>query len=295
MECPLFPRFGNLWSWNSSVKPISVVMSAFHASGTVGLAIRSTLLSMKSVDELIVVVGEADTETLDAVGQIKDSRIQLVIASDEASFPAKLNLGVMNSKNDLIARMDADDLTLPWRFWLQRKAMASGTVAIYCSTMVIFGTELRPLPVMAQLPIRLNSPEINEQLCFANPIPHPTVIMRKEVLGFLGGYVEKPGEDIDLWLRAAISGFKIRRMAIPTVLYRFSKTSLSRQADVKRGINEDSTFQKNRIELALKLGLIQKPPSHLGDYNKPDEIDLARKRKLNWKTRLAMLSLGLNS
>jgi len=270
-------------------------MSAFHASRTVGLAIRSTLLSMKSVDELIVVVGEEDTETLDAVLQIKDFRIHLVIANDKASFPAKLNIGVMNSKNDLIARMDADDITLPWRFWLQRKAMASGTAAIYCSTMVIFGTELRPLPIMPQLPIRLNSSEINEQLCFTNPIPHPTVIVRKELLGSLGGYIEKPGEDMDLWLRAAISGFTIRRMAIPTVLYRFSKTSLSRQAEVKRGIDEDSTFQKTRIELAAKLGLIQKPLSDPGDYDKPDEIDWKAERKLNWKTRLAMRSLGLNS
>lgn len=270
-------------------------MSAFHASRTVGLAIRSTLLSMKSVDELIVVVGEADTETLEAVRQIKDLRIHLVIANDEASFPAKLNLGIMYSKNDLIARMDADDVTLPWRFLLQRKGMASGAVAIYCSTMVIFGTELRPLPIMPQLPIRLNSPEISEQLCFTNPVPHPTVIMRREVLGILGGYIDKPGEDMDLWLRAAISGFKIRRMAIPTVLYRFSKTSLSRQGEVKRGIDEDRTFQKNRVELAVKLGLIQKSLSAPGDFDEPGEINLTGVRKLNWKTRLAMLSLRLNS
>jgi len=287
-------EYSSFWNHNSLLEPISVVMSAFESSRTVRLAIRSTLLSLDSFDELIVVVNEGDTKTLEAILRIRDSRILLVNADRAASFSAKLNLGVLKSRNNLIARMDADDITLPWRFWLQRRAMSSGKHAIHCSTVIVFGASLRPLPMLPQLPIPLKSPEVNEQLCFTNPIPHPTVVIRRDVLVELGGYLDKPGEDMDLWLRAALIGVKIRRMAIPTVLYRFSKTSLSRNVSVKKAIEEDPKFQKYRLELADKLGLIRKGSNKQFDADLAEGID-STGLKLRWKTRIAMLSLGLNS
>jgi hypothetical protein len=249
---------------------------------------------MGSFDELIVVVSEGDANTLNAILKVRDSRILIVAADGAASFSAKLNLGVLSSRNNLIARMDADDITLPWRFWLQRRAMRSRKYSIYCSTVIVFGASLRPFPMLPQLPIPLTSPEINEQLCFTNPIPHPTVVIRRDVLGELGGYLDKPGEDMDLWLRAAISGIKIKRMAIPTVLYRFSKTSLSRQVSVKKGIEEDPKFHQYRLELAHKLGITRHPSSKQSVADLADEID-STGLKLSWKARIAMLNLGLNS
>ncbi|MDD0858811.1 hypothetical protein NHF46_15800 [Arthrobacter alpinus] len=57
---------------------------------------------------------------------------------------------------------------------------------------------------------------------------HPTMYGRRSVLEGLGGYQKTPSEDYDLWLRAAASGARMKRMAyLPTIVYRRHAAQLS--------------------------------------------------------------------
>jgi len=230
-------------------EPISVILPAKDASGTIRTAVLSTLQSMHFDDELIIVLDQTDDQTFSKIATIQDPRIQIHRLQGQQSLTKKLNFGMFQSRNAIIARMDADDICLPWRFNAQRTVIGRNSIQLVASTYIAFGTKLRPLPVLPQLPIPLETSDIVSLLVDTNPIAHPTVMFRKSSIIDVGGYRESVAEDLDLWLRVALAGHEIRRIAWPTVLYRFSRRSLSRQADFTSRVLADQELIRLRREL----------------------------------------------
>jgi glycosyltransferase involved in cell wall biosynthesis len=255
------------------------------------LAVNSTLLALKSGDELILIVDSDDHPTSMIARSFKDPRVNLVVALPNSGFVTKLNLGIDVARHDLIARMDADDVCLPWRFGSTSKALLKKNVDFVSSTAIVFGLALRPIPVLPQLPIPLGNDEVMEQLSFGNPIVHPTVLMRKDAIKALGGYSDKSGEDLDLWLRAVAGGFKFYRIGFPTLFYRYSKKSMSRQLETKQSIEKDQQIRALRGQIAMRRAR----PGRLAPKGDCKSGPVDEGRKTSWKAKLAKINLGLNS
>ncbi len=238
---------------NTAQAPISVILPARHAADTVGLAIESTLTALSSADELVVINELGDEETINRVRQYSDSRILQIVTNGPSSVSEKLNVGIEAAKSDLIARMDADDVTFPWRFWLQRRRILKSGTDFSFSTCIVFGKALRPLPILPQFPIPLDESDFLKALIVSNPAVHPTMIARKESLDKLGGYRDVPGEDLDLWLRGAVAGHRFERISAPTIMYRYRKNSLSRDENTKSQVRNDESFLRMRMDLLAQL------------------------------------------
>lgn len=91
-------------------------MSAYNASGTIGLALRSILHQTYQDWELIVVDDGSTDRTAESVLSMKDSRIRFIQEpSGNMGLASRLNQCVRLATGQYIARMDADDVAYPQR------------------------------------------------------------------------------------------------------------------------------------------------------------------------------------
>jgi len=77
----------------------------------------------------------------------------------------------------------------------------------------------------------------------ANPIPHPTVAIRRTVFKRIGNYNESLNrcEDFDLWIRALLCGLTIDHIPVVGTIYNINSAQLKSQ--------ENSLFQISQIIL----------------------------------------------
>ena len=128
-----------------------------------------------------------------------DSRVR-IISTPIQHFTFSLSLGIHYAKGQFIARMDADDIAYSFRLEKQYQFFENNP------DLVILGTaydliDLDGLVVGTIYPPQSDR-KIHQELLFRNPICHPSMMMRKQVLLDAGGYLGVlQAEDYDLWLR----------------------------------------------------------------------------------------------
>ena len=95
---------------------VTVAISAYNASATVGLAVRSILTQTYQNWELIIVDDGSTDRTAEIVSHVKDSRIRFIQEpSGNMGLASRLNQCVRLARGQYIARMDADDVAYPQR------------------------------------------------------------------------------------------------------------------------------------------------------------------------------------
>lgn len=119
-----------------------------------------------------------------------------------------LNIGLRECKNDLVARMDSDDIALPNRCELQlQKFQEDPELSIVGGAIDEF--EGTPQNIISHK----NMPETHEELLryarLRNPFNHPTVMYRRSAILAVGGYPNNIlHEDYALWGYLLLSGAK---------------------------------------------------------------------------------------
>src|SRR4029453_7761382 len=114
-----------------------------------------------------------------------------------------LNRGVRLARAPLIARLDADDVALSNRLENQRQFLAEHeSVAVVGGAVTFVDEGGRPF---ADVPYPLTDPEIRKAAERRTPFSHPSVMLRKNVFGSIGGYrpIFVEAEKVYLWLRIA--------------------------------------------------------------------------------------------
>lgn len=181
---------------------ISVVMSVFNGQAFLAPAIESILnQTFRDFEFIIIDDGSADktSEILSAYAS-RDARIRTV-RHENKGRTASLNGGISLARANYIARMDADDIALPGRLLQQIEflrqhpevGLLGGAVQLIDHSGKVFDTVRPPL----------SDSEIKSIMLRYNPMWHPTVVMRKEVLLAVGTYrtIFDESEDYDLFLR----------------------------------------------------------------------------------------------
>ena len=220
--------------------PISVVMPAKNAESTIRLAVSSTLLAMSPFDELVIVNDGSEDGTSTQVSQFSDSRINLVELEKSVGIASALNFGVRKSRHGVVARMDSDDICLPWRFDLQSKHMAKRD-ADFVFTNCLFFLERWPAIFIPNAMTSASSPQLASLMLRTNPFIHPTAMFSKSVFEGLGGYRNVPNEDYDLWQRGLLEGKSFRRLGVPTILFRLHARQITKSGSWVSWMEQDST------------------------------------------------------
>ena len=271
---------------------ITVLLPAKHARKTIDYAIKTTCRALDPArDKLFVILEQDDLETRKRVDLYDSSLIRTLNLPGPQTLSSKLNAGLFEAKTELVGRMDADDITLPWRFKRQ-VFMYQKYESIVASTAIVFGWSLRPLPLLPQPPIHLSASEVRRALIFENPIVHPSVLAPRSALEMVGGYREVPGEDLDLWLRLANRGVPIVRDWLPSLLYRYSPNSMS------HGVSNDLSQKASDAVEYLRRELVEKElgETFLGPrLSKSAAVDFLKMQdKLNWKLAIEAWDMERN-
>lgn len=197
-------------------------MPCFNAAATVDEAIESTLQNtLKSIELIAVDDGsEDDTRSRLRAWAHRDPRIRPLLRGHEGLIGA-LNAGLEVAKAPLIARMDADDRCHPDRLQEQVKhlrdhpewAVVSSLVQGYPQDQVREGFRV----YVDWLNGLVTPDEIAREIFVESPMPHPSVMIRREWLERIGGYEDRGWpEDYDLWLRMHLAGARFGK--VPRVL-----------------------------------------------------------------------------
>jgi glycosyltransferase involved in cell wall biosynthesis len=198
------------------VPRISVLLPVKDGAATIRSAVRSTLRALPRDAELLVVDDGSSDATGEILAAIDDRRLRVLRHDEPRGVAASLNHALEATDSAIVGRMDADDLSLPWRFRLQLPALADADLVF--GSMLLIDARSRPVGFSTPMSIRPATAALH--LLFENPFAHPTLVGRREALTGPGGYRATKVEDYDLWLRAVAHGARLRKLSSPVLAYR---------------------------------------------------------------------------
>ncbi|MDT3316723.1 glycosyltransferase [Microbacterium sp. KSW4-11] len=202
---------------------LTILMPVYNGRETIARAVRSTLRAMPCDAELLIIDDGSSDGTVGVLERLHQPRLRVLENDGNLGVAASLQRGLNSSSSRYVARMDADDICLPWRFELSLRALKAKYDAVFTG-VVHFGTGV----VRPTEPTTLRSRAFNLTLLMENPFPHPTFTAKRSHVEKSGGYRHVLAEDYDLWLRMAIAGSRMARLAAPTVLYRHHPSQVTR-------------------------------------------------------------------
>ena len=161
-----------------------------------------------------------------------------------------LNEGLKHCSNDLVARMDTDDICFPDRFEKQIQFMnANPQIDISSGWMAEFQEDISNIRSTKKVP------QSNEEIaCYIksrNPLNHPCVIFRKKAVERVGGYQHFPlFEDWYLWARMIKNGALFANLQTPLLYFRTSSEMFRRRGGFKYA-KDSASFQWTLHKLGL--------------------------------------------
>ena len=227
---------------------VSILLPVYNTNKKHLMQCLHSIVSQTFEDWELVIAnnGSTNRETIEVINNIsKDSKVKIVNVpqeKDKKNLSIALNRGLLECSNELVARMDSDDVMFPKRLQKQLDYFNENW-----EDVDILGTQL------------LTSDEGNIQTAYANveqnTIPdriykrfhkeiihaheyktsthfcnHPTIMFKKSVIIDLGGYRDTPNyipEDFCLWAKALKRGYKIRNLQDVLLWYREDAVGLS--------------------------------------------------------------------
>jgi len=206
---------------------VSVLMPVYNASGFVKEAMES-ILNQSYRDIEFIIINDGSTDDSEKIIQsIKDNRIRYVKNEKNLGLIATLNKGIDLCEGTYIARMDADDISLPDRIKKQVEFMNKNLDIGVCGTDYIqFGKGKQMLSKSHH-----EHEWIAGWMLFNSSVVHPSLMMRTSVIKNEKPYFNdsyKHVEDYELWSRLI---FKCKFADVPEALlkYRLHASQVSRQ------------------------------------------------------------------
>jgi len=154
-------------------------------------------------------------------------------------FPGRVGLvgalqaGLDACRAPLVARMDADDLCLPRRLELQARRLETRPDLGLVSCRVRYGGDALRQAGYAHYVSWTNSLLDHDRISLArfreSPLPHPSVMFRRELAHLHGSYREGAfPEDYELWLRWLEAGVRMEKLAEELLVWNDPPGRLSR-------------------------------------------------------------------
>ena len=201
---------------------VSVLLPVRDGEAFLAEALGS-LAAQTLADLEVVVVDDGSRDSspeLASAYAARDPRFRLV-RQTPAGIVAALERARSEARGRLLARMDADDVSLPDRLLLQVEALErEGLDAVGGAVEVV--ADGRVTDGLARYAAWLNALVTEEaaarDVFVECPLPHPALVVRREALARAGGYREMGWpEDYDLVLRLWAAGARFRNVE-PVVL-----------------------------------------------------------------------------
>jgi glycosyltransferase involved in cell wall biosynthesis len=217
---------------------ISVIVPSYNSERYLRESIESILNQTFGDFELIIVNDGSTDSSPEIIKEYskKDRRVKFLNNPKNLGLQKSLNKAISEAKGKYIARMDADDISLPTRLETQYNYLEKNKdVFLVGSSAWIIDEDGKRIGALRKFDV---PNKIKSKLEKRNPIIHPSVMFRAEArFRYRDKFV--CSEDYDLYLRILSKGLKITNLEEFLLEYRISKDSF-----VSTMPNQEFYFEK---------------------------------------------------
>lgn len=184
---------------------ISVALSVYNGARFLAPAIESILNQSFTDFEFLILDDGSQDASRDIIKAyaVRDTRIRPILRENRGLI-SSLNQLLREARAPLVARMDADDISLPQRFARQHAFLQThpdyGVIGAWTDDIDEFD---QPWPISTP-PHPVSHEDFLDRIRTGGPLMcHPAVMMRRDIALSVGGYhaAYRHCEDLDLWLR----------------------------------------------------------------------------------------------
>lgn len=179
---------------------ISVVMPVYNGEKYLREAMDSILNQTFNDFEFIIINDASKDSTEEIIKSYTDDRIIYIKNEQNLGVAGTLNRGLDIAKGEYIARMDADDISMPKRFQKQVAFMDKHHEIGVCGTAVkVFGEDYEKNAFYVS-----NKENVKINMIFSSCLCHPTVMIRGEIIRIKNYRYDleyEKIEDYELWKR----------------------------------------------------------------------------------------------
>ena len=209
----------------------SVLMSLYYKENPkyLNLALNSIFSNTVQPNQVVLVLdGPIGKELMMIIDKYKQLYSSLNVFPQEKNLglSAALNIGLEHCRNEIIFRMDTDDICYSNRFERMLNVYEDNPelelIGSYATMINESGEKLK----------LMTSPSSQKDIyskVWTCPFIHPTVSFKKSVLKRIGNYNPNSGprqDDYELWFRCVAGGIKCINLQEPLLYYRFFSDSV---------------------------------------------------------------------
>lgn len=258
-------------------KPVvSVLLPVYNGEKFIEQAVQSILDQTYRNFELMIIDDGSTDRTSAILDQFHDSRIRRMRNTENVGLIRSLNSAAQEAQGTYLARMDADDISLPVRFAAQVEFLETHP------EIGVLGTALEQIDSHGRIISTLRLPHTHERIFwiffFDTAIVHATVMMRSAIFRSAGGYNDTFAhvEDTELWSRLL---FTTRFANLQEVLYKrqlHNRSVGSTQHTVQ--IQTDAAIRKNILKRTIGITVSDAvlrwlfDPSHVLSRSEKEEL-----------------------
>jgi GT2 family glycosyltransferase len=236
-------------------QPFSLLISTYAGDdpGFLREAFTSTVDAQTRPPAEVVLVqdGPVPPELADTIADLAATSpvpVKHVVMDANVGLGPALDRGLETCSHEIVARMDADDLSLPDRFEKQipvieagADIVGSGLLEFHASADDVVGRRTPPT----------DPDEIRRVIRFRDPFNHPTVVYRRAAVHAAGGYSDMAlMEDYLLFTRMVEGGARPANLAEPLVCYRVGAGAYARRGG-RRLLRSELALQRRFRALGI--------------------------------------------
>jgi glycosyltransferase involved in cell wall biosynthesis len=208
---------------------VTVLLAVHNGEPYVRGAVVSVLAQTHRDFEFVIVDDASTDGTVATIESFGDKRIRLLRNEHNVGQVPSLNRGLREARGEIVARIDADDVSLPTRLERQLAVLdADPRVGLVGSWMALVDARGRRVGSLRKT-LKDYVDFLFHTLIMRVWVSHPAAAYRRESILALGGYDEAtgPAEDKDLWRKLALERWDARIVPEELVLYRLHDGQLS--------------------------------------------------------------------
>ncbi|MGN8119654.1 glycosyltransferase family 2 protein [Labrys sp. 22185] len=249
---------------------VDVIMPVRNGATWIAEAIRSLQHDSSAIGRIIVIDDGSTDDSAAIAGGMNENNKVLVVRRPPLGLVAALNYGLRLATTPFVARMDADDLSLPGRLEAQARFLTDNPGIDVVGTQMTY-IDARGLPLANQTSYPDTSQSVANAL-FAGRcvVSHPSVMMRRDTILAFDGYRSafQASEDYDLWLRVAERG-RITNLPETYLRYRLHDAQTGESNKLRQSFSRDLALLCS-VERRKGNGDPLAGYSHAPDYDPAD-------------------------
>lgn len=214
----------------------SVLMSVYYKEDATYFfdAVKSMVNQTVPPDEFVLVCDGILTEELNSTIELLEKEnpnlFQVIRLEKNEGLGRALAIGLTSCKNEIVARMDSDDIAVPDRMEKQLSFLEKNAdISVVGGHIQEFNGEIENKVACRCVPLSFE--EIQKTVAYRNPMNHMTVTFRKESVLSVGNYKHfDKFEDYYLWARLLEKGYKLANLDMICVYARVNDAMYMRRA-----------------------------------------------------------------